>query len=388
MKLLPFEYGVRNLGRSRLRLALSVLGSILVVLLVLAAGAFVKEMDRSLRASGGERNVILLGAGSEESVQRSEIQASVASLVAASVPGIAARLGVPYVSEEVHVDLQVRTSPDDEDAPLVLVRGVTDRALLVHEGVQIIDGRFPIAGRDEVMVGALVSARLGVPSSRLAVGERVWIEERQWAIVGRFVAPGTVMEAEAWAPLYDLKELTKRDTDSCVVLTLDDAEFADVDTFAKQRLDLELVAMTERDYYAKLAAFFRPIRVVTWITAALIGLGGLLGGLNTMYAAFASRVRELGMLQCLGFRRPAIIASLVQESVVATTAGALIACAIAAALLDGLAVRFSMGAFGLRVDAGVVLIGLAAGLGLGMVGALPPAWRALRLPIPEALKWS
>ena len=38
MRLLPWEYGVRNLGRSPLRLVLSVAGGALVVLLVLAAG--------------------------------------------------------------------------------------------------------------------------------------------------------------------------------------------------------------------------------------------------------------------------------------------------------------------------------------------------------------
>ena len=36
MRLLPFEYAIRNLGRSPLRLLASVLGSVLVVLLVLA----------------------------------------------------------------------------------------------------------------------------------------------------------------------------------------------------------------------------------------------------------------------------------------------------------------------------------------------------------------
>jgi putative ABC transport system permease protein len=258
----------------------------------------------------------------------------------------------------------------------------------VHDRVQIVEGRFPVSGGDELMAGALLPARLGVPASRLAPGERVWIEGREWAIVGRFVAPGTIMESEAWVPLYGLKELTKRETDSCVVATLDTAEFADVDAFSKQRLDLELVALTEAGYYGKLAVFFRPIRVVSWITAGLIAMGGLLGGLNTMYAAFASRVRELGMLQCLGFGRPAIVASLVQESLVATSGGALIACLVAVLAFDGTAVRFSMGVFGLQVSAGVILLGLGTGIALGLIGALPPAWRALRLPIPEALKWS
>ena len=105
-----------------------------------------------------------------------------------------------------------------------------------------------------------------------------------------------------------------------------------------------------------------------------------------MYAAFASRVRELGSLQALGYPRRAIVLSLVQESVLATAAGALVASAIALLVLDGLNVRFTMGVFGLNIDSTVLAMGLLAGLLLGVIGALPPAWRCLRLPIPEALK--
>jgi ABC-type antimicrobial peptide transport system permease subunit len=125
---------------------------------------------------------------------------------------------------------------------------------------------------------------------------------------------------------------------------------------------------------------------MVWATASLIALGGLLGGLNTMYAAFASRVREIGALQSIGYARGAIVISLVQESLLATAAGALLACVIGLVALDGLHVRFSMGVFGLTIDSTVMALGLCAGLGLGLIGALPPAWRALRLPIAEALK--
>jgi hypothetical protein len=76
----------------------------------------------------------------------------------------------------------------------------------------------------------------------------------------------------------------------------------------------------------------------------------------------------------------------VQESVLATTVGALGAAALGLFVLDGLAVRFSMGTFGLNVDAGVLGLGLAVGLVLGVLGALPPAARCLRMAIPGALK--
>ncbi len=387
MRLLPFDYSVRNLGRSRPRLVLSVLGSALVVILVLAAAAFVRGMNRSIRTTGGEHNAVLLSAGSEESVERSEVEAAAPGVLEASVRGVRSSGGVAYVSPEVHVQLPVRTVDGGGRHPVV-VRGVTPPATLVHDQVQIIEGRFPLAGNDEIMVGRAVPDAIGVPAAELAVGKAVLIDKRPWTIVGKFVAPGTVVEAEIWAALTDVKAATKRETISCIVVTLEPgvAEFADIAAFVKTRPDLELATMPEREYYAKLAAFFGPVRIVAWVTAGLIGIGGLFGGLNTMYAAFASRVRELGTLQSMGYRRSSIVVSLVQESMIATAAGALIACAVGVLLLDGLTVRFSMGAFGLLVDPTVVGVALAAGLALGLLGALPPAWRCLRMEIPLALK--
>lgn len=194
------------------------------------------------------------------------------------------------------------------------------------------------------------------------------------------------MDAELWVPLTSIQTLTRREGLSCVVLTLDQAEFADVDLFVKSRVDLELAAIMETEYYDQLSAFYQPVKMMVWITALLIGAGGLLGGLNTMYAAFASRIREVGALQSLGYSRRAIVISFLQESLLATATGAVIGSLICLIVLDGISIRFSMGAFGLLVDAPTVGFGLAAGLVLGLVGVVPPALRCLRLPIAEALK--
>lgn len=418
MRLLPFAYAVRNLGRSPSRLFLSVAGAAMVVLLILVAGGFVSGMSKALRATGGEHNVILMGAGSEESVERSEIEAGVPGVLAASVAGVRTRAGVAYVSPEVHVMLPVGVGaaaasatgdgtrsaanagtvapspPPKANLRQVMLRGVTPAASLVHESVSLTQGRWPMSGADEVMVGRMAATVLGVSESDVQVGTALVIDGRPWTIVGRFGAPGTVVEAEVWLPLADLMTATKRETISCVVLTLDPyneatgegADFGDIAAFTKTRPDLELVPMTEREYYSKLASFFGPIKVVAWVTAGLIAVGGLFGGLNTMYAAFASRIRELGTLQSIGYRRTAIVWSMIQESTLATAAGGLIACAVGVFLLDGLAVRFSMGAFGLLIDETVIGLGLLTGLALGVVGALPPAIRCLKPTIPVALK--
>ncbi len=388
MRQLPFHYAFRNLGRSRVRLLASLLGSTLVVLLVLASGGFVRGMQQTLTQSAPlNENIMILGTGSEEGVERSQIDAAVAGIAGASIPGIKERGGVLYVSPEIHAALPVRQSADQEDDHPAVMRGVRSEALLVHPEIEITAGRTPRQGMDELMVGKLAATRLGLPDDRLAIGQTLYFDDRDWTIVGRFSAPNTVMNAEIWIPLTDLQIATNRVSSlSCVLVTLEDATFADADLFAKSRLDLEITVMRETDYYASIAAFYGPIRTMIIITAVLIASGGILGGLNTMYAAFSARVREVGMLQSLGYSRLSIVMNLTEESVFAAACGALIGSAIGLALLNGLAVRFSMGAFAITIDAPVLLVGLVGGLLVGFVGAIPPAIRCLRLPITEALK--
>lgn len=388
MRRLPFSYAFRNLGRSHLRLAASLFGSSVVVILVLASGGFVRGMQLTLtQADALRENVMILGAGSEEGVERSQIAGSVGGIAAAGIPGLMERAGIVYASPEIHAALPVRESDEStRDLPAVM-RGVRPVALLVHPEVEITSGRAPRQGRDELMVGALAATRLGVADDRLATGQTLHFDDRDWTIVGRFSAHNSVMDAEIWLPLTDLQIATHREASlSCVIVTLDDARFSDVDLFAKSRLDLEIAAIPEREYYASIAAFYAPIRAMIILTAVLIASGGILGGLNTTYAAFASRVREVGMLQSLGFTRGAIVLNLTQESVFASACGALIGAAVGLLLLDGLAVRFSMGAFALTIDPPVMLAGILGGLVVGFVGAVPPTIRCLRLPIAEALK--
>lgn len=388
MRQLPFHYAFRNLGRSGVRLGASLVGSSLVVLLILASGGFVRGMQLTLTQGAGlQTNVMLLGTGSEEGVERSQIDASVGGIAAASIPGLKERAGVIYASPEIHAALPVRESAESEEDLASVMRGVRPVALLVHPEVEIVEGRPPRSGLDELMVGRLAATRLGLPDDRLAIGGTLYFDDRDWTIVGRFSAPSSVMNAEIWLPLTDLQIATNRESSlSCVVVTLDEATFADADLFAKSRLDLEITAIAERDYYASIAAFYGPIRVMVLVTAVLIASGGILGGLNTMYAAFAARVREIGMLQSLGFNRLAIVVNLTEESVFAAACGVVIGTVAGVLLLDGLAVRFSMGAFALAIDAPVVLIGVLGGLAVGLIGAIPPSVRCLRLPITEALK--
>jgi putative ABC transport system permease protein len=276
---------------------------------------------------------------------------------------------------------------DDGRKVQALMRGVTPEVLRVHPQVRLVEGRFP--GSGELMVGRLAWRKLGVAESDLKTGISLTLDGQQLHVSGIFAAPGTVLESELWTTLGDLRVLAKRETLSCVVLRLDDpADFDEADLFAKQRLDLELSALREIDYYDRLSTFFQPLRAMTWITAGLIAAGALFGGINTLYAAFASRIREMATLQAIGFGRRTLLLSLIQESTLACLTGALLASLLAVFLLDGRTVPFSIGSFTLEIGPGVAIAGISTGLFLGLLGALPPAIRCLKPSLHSALRMS
>lgn len=383
--MLPFTYAVRNLFRSKTRLLQTIGGSALVVLLVMAAVAINSGMRKVLSASGSPHNVILVGAGSEESIQRSEIPETTPGIAGASIPGITEQLGVRAVSSEIHYMNYVQL--DGGRKAQAMIRGVTPEALRVHPQVRLIEGAFP--GSGEVMVGRLAWRKLGIAEGDLKPGASMALDDQKLKVSGIFAAPGTVLESELWATLGDLRVLAKRETLSCVVLRLDDpADFDEADLFAKQRLDLELSALRESHYYDRLSTFFKPLRAMTWITAGLIAAGALFGGINTLYAAFASRIREMATLQAIGFGRRSLLLSLIQESTLACLTGALLASLLAVLLLDGRTVPFSIGSFALEVGPGVAIAGIATGFFLGLLGALPPAIRCLKPSLHSALRMS
>lgn len=389
MRALPFDYAIRNLGRRPMRTLLTGLSSALVAALLVATTAFVRGLGGTFSGAAQSDTAILLSTVAERDVVRSTVTAGLPELVSASVPGVRQIGGVPAISAEIHMgtNLRLGEGPDAPGAePLAgFVRGVTERAFLVHEAVTLLEGRPPRTG--EVIVGRLVAAQLGVPEQELALGRKLRFEGATFEIVGRFAAPGTTIEAEIWTPLAELRGLTKRDDSSVAFVRMESAAgFPDLELFTRRRLDLELTMIPSSTYYRELSDYFAPIRSMAWAMAALIVAGALFGGANTLNAAVQDRLKELAALRAVGYSGLALVRSLAQESLVLAAGGGLVGLLLARVFLAGSSVRIAMSAFSLSVDAQAILVGFAGALLLGLIGTAPAAVRVLRLPIAAALK--
>ena len=383
-RLLPWEYAIRNLFRRPLRTALTFAGLTTVILLVFVVVGFIRGLERTLAVTGDAQSAVIFSLGMGENLEYSSISMSVSDLVAASVEGIEERYGQKYVSPELYLGTEITVGAREEPG-LGLVRGLTPAALLVRRQVELESGTWPAAG--EVLVGRLAASKLGVAKEELSIGSKVQLEGRQWRVSGIFSAAGAAFESEVWCRLDELQQAMKRQDLSLVAVTMaPGADFANLELFCMERLDLELQAMPEVEYYASLQKDYGPVRMLAWLVVLLVSGAGVFAGLNTMYGSVVGRIRELASLQTIGFARRAMLVSLVQEGVMLAAAASLLAALVALVFVNGAAVRFTMGAFSLRIDEVAVLIGCGVGLLLGVVGAIPPAIRALRMPIVDGLK--
>lgn len=383
-RLLPWDYGVRNLFRRPSRSALTLGGLSIVVLLVLVVVGFIRGLEASLAATGRPNVMLVYALSSGSDIENSAIAGRTPALLAASVAGVRQRDGVKYISPELYLGTRIEVG-EGKQKGLGLVRGVTTAAPLVRQQVQIVEGEWPAAG--EVLVGRLAHSKLGVEKESLAIGRQVQFDGRKWTISGIFAASGAAYESELWCPLAELQTALKRQDLSLVAVEMATKDAAaDVDLFCRERIDLELKAVSEISYYADLQKHYRPVRMLGWVVVCLVAGSGVFAGLNTMYGAVVGRIRELATLQAIGYRRRAILLTLVQEATLLACASALVACTLGLLFVNGTAIRFTMGAFMLRVDSVGISIACATAVVLGVIGAIPPAAKAMRLPVIEAIK--
>ena len=147
------------------------------------------------------------------------------------------------------------------------------------------------------------------------------------------------------------------------------------------------VAVTEPSQAIKVDTSSRLIVDTGWIISLLALIVGGIGVTNTMAMSVFERVREIGILRAVGWRTWRIGTLVVGEAL----GIALVALGIGLGLGVLAAHAFSdhtstSGLVSPDFTAGVFAWGLAFALGVALVGAAYPTWRAVRLSPIEALR--
>ena len=127
---------------------------------------------------------------------------------------------------------------------------------------------------------------------------------------------------------------------------------------------------------------------MTWVCAILLSLGALLGGLNSLNAAFSARIREFGAMQAIGFTRIQLMASLIKETTLYSSLGLIIALVVVRFSLQGTSFPFSIGVFVLDFDSHIARVAIFTSIAVSLLGTLAPGWKCLKPSLTQTLRSS
>lgn len=374
---LPQRWGASSV------VVVGIAGVVGVLVAMLAMG---EGFEATLNNTGDDTTAIVLRGGSQAETNSVITRDQVPLL--ATLPGIAKDAqGRALISPELSQVVNLVSKGDGTDVNAQF-RGVGDMAWAVHDKVKLVEGRRFGTGLREIVVGRGAQSQF----RGLEVGNTLNLGNQAWTVVGVF-ASGDAHDSELWTDAQTLATTYQRSAwQSISVRTEGKPGFEQFKAAVGNDPRLKLDVETTRAYYAKQGGgLTKLISVLGTVIGAIMAIGAVFGALNTMYAAVATRAREIATMRAIGFRGVPVVTAIMLETMLLALLGGMLGCLIAWAIFNGYSVstigsNFSQVVFQFKVSPELLWSGLKWALGIGLVGGLFPALRAARLPITTALR--
>ncbi len=385
---IPLAYNLRSIRVRWTSTVVAVLGIAGTVGVFVAMLSLARGFKVTVASSGSADNAIIRRAGATAEVDGVLPLNQVRVIEVA--PGIARSDRGPLVSAEVVVvsTFVLRSTGTDAN---VQVRGVSPKALQVRKNVRMVAGRFFRPALTELVVGK----NAALTYSGLTLGNTVHFGGGEWKVVGIFDTGGSAFDSEVWCDADVLNQIYSRPRNIFQSVTVHLTSPAAFDRFKDSVInDPRLTVQVDRevDYYEKQSRMVTTLIVVLGsLIAVVMGVGAVFCALNTMYSAVAERSREIATMRALGFSALSVVTSFLIEAVLVALLGGVLGC-LAVLPLNGLTTgtvnwqTFSHLAFAFRITPLLLGAGLAFSVLMGVFGGVPPAIRAARRPVAQALR--
>jgi putative ABC transport system permease protein len=364
-----------------------VIGIAGVVAVFTALLAMAEGFQSTLRATGRDDVAIILRGGSDAELNSamSREQSDLIFAGAGIKPGAD---GKPLAAGELMIIAELLRKGDKSASSNVTLRGVQDNSFVLRPNLHIAEGRMFTKGLRELIVGRGVTRQF----DGAEVGQTLRMRGSDWNVVGVFES-GDAHESELWADAGVAQTTFGRTGYSSVRAALDNTASVDklkASLGSDPRLTVDV--QSEQAYYSGQTKQFRTtIGILAGVVTVIMALGAIFAALNSMYAAVATRSREIATLRALGFGATAVLASVMIEALVLSLLGGLLGAILAYVLFNNTSVstlgaNFTQVVFAFKVTPALVGKGLFIAVLIGLFGGFLPALRAARLPVTTALR--
>jgi putative ABC transport system permease protein len=298
-----------------------------------------------------------------------------------TAPGIRRWHGAPLVDFEISKYFSPRklAKPETGNARL---RGIGLAGFAMRPELKVIAGRLPRPGSHDMIVGLEAARKF----AGLKIGDQVSIANAAWHVVGIFQT-GNNLEGDAVADADALKAALHRGSYDVALVALKSS--SDLGRLQTSLRTLPVVAMREQDYYARLWQIVPKLALYTAYTLlVIIGGGALAATTHSVYAAVEVRAREIVILRAIGFDSAAISVSVVVETVLVASLGAVFGTGIVWLWVEGYPYNGGMegGVFRVTTSWGLLLVALSWAVLVALAGAAMPCLKAGRGTVVEAMR--
>ena len=355
----------RRPWRSLLSLAAIAIAAASYLLLVALGGSLVKGVQQTVNFLGAELTVQQAGAGLPET----------SWLEAQQLEGMAE---FPGVERLIALVIAVVRMPGNSHFFAFGVGGLPNDV----PGLELVRGRRPVAGADELMLGQRAATRLG-----LGIGRTLEIRGRELAVVGVFAADRGLLDSGAILPLGVAQGVFRTGPRANLAFLML-ASGADAGTVAEGLARrFPEIEVARSDIWV---STYRQLDIVDQfarILAAVALLVACLGVSNVLALGVSERRGEIGLLRAIGWRRSTIAATVVGEALGLGLFGGLLGCPLGAAALRLLRLAYdTSGLFAQKIPLSLDLEVVGLCLLAAMLGAGPALALALRIEPAHALR--
>jgi putative ABC transport system permease protein len=384
---IPFSYIFRNLWARKLTTILTAGGMGLVMFVFAAVLMLDAGLKKTMVGTGSFDNVVMTRKGAETETQ-SAVSRDQAALVESMANIASGADGKPLVSKESLILISLNKRGQERGSNIV-TRGISSLGLTMRPQARIIRGRLFREGSSEVIVGRNVNEQF----DGAEIGQSLRFGGRDWLIVGIFDAQKSAFDSEVWVDVEQLMQSFRRVSFSSVIAQLSRSEdFDKLVADADDDIRISLQAKREQVFYEDQSRdLSKFITFLGTVLSVIFSLGAMIGAAITMYSAVATRTGEIGTLRALGFRRPAILAAFLLESLllalVGGAAGLFFATFLQAITISTLNFQsFSQLAFSFVLTPKIIIQTILFSLLMGFIGGFLPAIKASRLKIVDSLR--
>jgi putative ABC transport system permease protein len=279
--------------------------------------------------------------------------------------------------------LAAEVARDPGVAAVAKVKLLVDRGTLVF-GLD--PGEF--AFRRLVVVQGRRGAVMAGDNSGKRVGETVQVAGRSFRVVGVYHSGDRFEDLGIVLPLHTVEALARRPGEmTSLGVTVEAGQSVEAVARRLEQRYPGVASITEPGQAIKVDTSSRLLISTGWIVSLVALIVGGIGVTNTMAMSVFERTREIGILRAVGWSILRIGVMIVSEAVGICLLALGVGCAVGVLAAEAFVSRSALSVLiSPTYTAATFAWGLAFALGVGLIGALYPTWRAVRLTPIEALR--